>query len=352
MSTLTAPARAQEDPRLRPVPWRRMVWVTWRQHRPALVGLAALLGALAVYVWTAGLHLHHAYAAATACHPANSVACSQLIIHFDAANGLLRSGYMLQVVPALIGAFVGAPVLARELETGTFRFTWTQGFGPWRWTLAKLVLLGIAAAAAAGALSVLLSWYYHPYLAAGNQNVSLSELSPLDTGVFSLRGIAFAAWTLAAFAIGSLAGLLISRVVAAIIATLVAYTGLAVAAALFLRQHYMTPLVTSRPNVPGSALVVSQWWTKGGRGVFGGRPPLTLLQRLCPPTTARHIKPSPGSLAQCLSQHGYTQWTRYQPAGRFWTFQWIEAGWLLALSVLLGGLAVWLVHRPAASLAR
>ena len=36
-----------------------------------------------------------------------------------------------------------------------------------------------------------------------------------------------------------------------------------------------------------------------------------------------------------LTRHGYTQWTRYQPGSRFWPFQWIESGWLLALSVLL-----------------
>ncbi len=59
-------------------------------------------------------------------------------------------------------------------------------------------------------------------------------------------------------------------------------------------------------------------------------------------------KPSSGTLAQCLSQHGYTQWTSYQPASRFWPFQWIEGGWLLALSVLLIAVTVWLVRRRAA----
>ncbi len=31
----------------------------------------------------------------------------------------------MQVIPVLIGAFAGAPVLARELETGTYRYAWT-----------------------------------------------------------------------------------------------------------------------------------------------------------------------------------------------------------------------------------
>ena len=61
---------------------------------------------------------------------------------------------MLQAVPLLLGAFVGAPVLARELETGTFRYAWTQAFGRWRWTLAKLVPLAVALAAVAGVFSL------------------------------------------------------------------------------------------------------------------------------------------------------------------------------------------------------
>ena len=49
-----------------------------------------------------------------------------------------------------------------------------------------------------------------------------------------------------------------------------------------------------------------------------------------------------------LTHHGYTQWISYQPGSRFWPFQWIEGGWLLALSVLLIAATVWLVRRRAA----
>ena len=348
MSALTMSARLGNDTALRPVPWRRMAWVTWRQHRFALAGVAGLLGVLAAYLVFTGLPMHHAYAAVAACHPAGSLACSNAIGDFDNAHWSTAEvmAVLLQVVPALIGAFAAAPILARELETGTFRYAWTQGFGRWRWALAKLVPLAIAVAAAAGVFSLLFSWYYQPFLA---QTLSFNFQVPLDPGLFDLRGVAFAAWTLAAFAIGALAGMLIRRVVPAIAATLAVYTGLALAAGLYLRQHYMTPLLVKNANAPGSAWVISQWWTKGGRPV--SQSALSQVLQGAPQLAGGKgggIPQDDPTVNQYLVQHGYTLWTTYQPGSRFWPFQWIEGGWLLALSVLLIAATVWLVRRRAA----
>ena len=324
MATLTIPSPLQGHTKLRPVPWRRLAWVTWRQHGIALGGVATLLGCLAVWLWIAGLQLHRAYAAAVACHPASSAACQNLIVTFDSTNVVLKGGFILQPLPALIGAFVGAPVLARELETGTFRFAWTQGFGRWRWALAKLAMLGVVVAAVAEAFSTLLSWYFQPYMATGHQSV-FSSASPLSPGIFDLRAVAFAAWTLVAFTIGALAGMLIRRVVPAIVAALAVYTGLALLAGNILRQHYMAPLVAMNSNLPGAAWVTSEWWTKGGKYAFGGRPRVDLLQQLCPSS----FTSGPGgrigisgsfSPTQCLVQHGYAQWSSYHPASPFWRF--------------------------------
>jgi hypothetical protein len=352
MTAVTVPVRSADDASLRPLPWRRMAWVSWRHHRIALGGVVVFLGALVVWLWIAGLQLHHAYAAAAACHPASSSACQNLIAIFQGTNVVLKGGFVLQPVPALIGAFVGGPMLAREIETGTFRYAWTQGFGQRRWTLAKLVLVGVAVAAVASAFSVLVSWYYQPYLATGNGTV-FSSPSPLSPGLFDLRGVAFAAWTLAAFAVGALAGMLIRRVVPAIVATLAGYTGLAMLAGNVLRLHYLTPLVAKGSNLPDSAWITSEWWTKGAKFAFGGRPPVALLQQLCP---GSFVQGPGGGIAvrgafsptTCLARHGYTQWSDYQPASHFWPFQWIEGGWLLALSVLLIAVTVWLVRRRVA----
>jgi hypothetical protein len=345
MSALIATAPNEREPRLRPLPWRRMAWVAWRQHRLVLAGVATLVGALALCLWILGVGLHHAHAAAVACHPAGSLACEELVGSFNGMGHLLASGYVLQAVPALIGAFVGAPVLARELETGTFRYAWTQGFGPWRWMLAKLLALAFAVLAATAVLSVILSWYYRPYLAAGNQSLFLTEASSLAPGLFDLRGVAFAAWTLAAFTIGGLAGILIRRVVPAILATLAVYAGLALAAATLLRRHYLTPLVTSKPSVPSSAWILSERWTTDSGHPVSQSALIRVLQKAPPELAGKGGIPKALSTTQYLMQHGYTQWTAYQPAGRFWTFQWIEGGWLLALSLLLIATTVWLGDR-------
>ena len=357
MTALTMPARRAEDAALRPVPWRRMAWVTWRQHRIALAGVAALLGVLAVWLWIAGTRVHHAWTAATGCHPAGSAACQDLGTAFNGTWNLMSiPAILLLVVPALTGAFAGAPVLARELETGTFRFAWTQGFDRWRWALAKLAALAVVLAGAGAAFGALVSWCYQPFSAAGNQDLGLYGNTPFAV-VFGLRQVTFPAWTLAAFAAGALAGMLIRRVVPAIIAALAIYAGLAIAAAGFLRDHYLAPLVTSNPNLPGTAWIIGQWWTKDGRFAFAGNPPLTLVNRFCNfPQSPGGKGGGPGGgpsssvnpFAQCLAPHGYTMWTGYQPASRFWPFQWIEGGWLLALSVLLIAATIWLVHRRAA----
>jgi hypothetical protein len=222
VTTLTVPAQPGRDASLRPVPWRRMAWVTWRQHRLALAGVAALFGVAAVFLLITGLQMRHAYAAVAACRPAGSGICRGAADNFlnTYAPGVGPVLGLLHVIPPLTGAFAGATVLARELETGTFRYAWTQGFGRARWTVAKLVPLAVTVTVAAGAFSVLVSWYIQPIFGAGDDN------GPLYPTIFDLRGVALAGWTLAAFAIGGLAGILVRRVIPAMIATFAAWAGL------------------------------------------------------------------------------------------------------------------------------
>jgi len=333
LTALTMHAQPRHDARTSLVPWRRMAWVTWRQHRSTLAGVVAVLGAASVYLCITGEQIRH-----------------QGFVSYGAGPGLTLTSDLFQVIPPLIGAFVGAPVLAKELETGTFRFTWTQGFGRARWTAATLAPLALAVALMAGAFGFLFSWCYGP------QIDGKYFLSPLAGTTFDLRGVALAAWALVAFAIGVLAGILIRRVVPAMFTTLVAWSGLAAVTGAFLRRHYESPLVTSNPNLPPGAWVMGQRWTRGSKPVSSSTinqilQKVGLLHAGSNQSAVANGSPVPvnsTSPTQYLLHHGFTQLTIYQPASRFWPFQWIEGGWLFALSLLLMGTAVWLVHRRAA----
>ena len=48
-------------------------------------------------------------------------------------------------MPVFIGVFWGAPLVARELETGTFRLAWTQSVTRTRWFAIKLTVVGASA---------------------------------------------------------------------------------------------------------------------------------------------------------------------------------------------------------------
>ena len=335
---------------MRPLPWRRMAWVTWRQHRLALAGIIALFGAAGAYLAITGLGIHAAYAGVSNCRPASSAICQQVAGRFlDAyAPGVGITLGLFQVIPALVGAFTGAPLLARELETGTFRYAWTQGFGRARWTIAQLVPLAVVTTLAAGAFSGLVSWYVQPIFGAGDNN------GPLYPTLFDLLGVALAAWTLTAFAIGILAGFLLRRVIPAIVATIVVWAGVAVAAGAYLRPHYTAPVVTTKADIPVQALVINQGWFRGGNPASLEMLNSTLARVDVRAVTPELFQPGPatpanlGDPGQYLIQHGYTQLTTYQPAGLFWPFQWIEGSWLLVLSLALFVTAVCLVRRRAA----
>ena len=342
MTAVTAPARPASRPR--PVPWSKLVWVTWRQHRVALAGVAVLLGGLGLYLLIMGLKIHSGYASVTSCHPASSAACGftdSLFTNDYYPTAETVTGF-LQVLPALVGVFVGGPVLARELETGTFRFAWTQGCSRLRWAVTKLALLAITVTAAAEAFSLLFSWYFQPWFAKDLDGALAPQL-------FDLRGADFAAWTLLAFALGVAAGALIRRTVPAMATALAAWTGLLFATFMFGRKHYQAPLLAKGANQGvsgvGNDWIIGQWYT-GPAGTPVSQQTVRNVIAHAPASVQNSQNPDVATAY--LSAHHYAQWTSYQPVSRYWHFQLIESGWLLALSVLLLAGAVWLVRNKAA----
>jgi hypothetical protein len=340
--TLVAPARGSAPA---PVPWRSMLWVAWRRYRSALVATLTILAVLAAYLLARGQQIRHAYAVVVACAPQDSPHCRFAFDDFQNRYGnigLLAA--LLLWLPGLIGAFAGAPLLARELETGTFRYAWTQGVGRMRWLVGLVVPGVLGVAATSGLLGVLLTWYERPLLQSGLDQ-------RLHVSVFPLTGVAVIGWGVLAYCLGVLAGLVLRRVVPALAVTLVVWTGLQYLASQ-LRQHYLAPLRTPSLHLSNHSLPVDQWWTQGGVRVGNDRINQA-LQAIGVESVGNgqgfraHVGTGPQDPIQYLVQHGFTQWTSYQPDRRYWPFQGIELGWLALLSAVLLGLAVWRVRRRA-----
>jgi ABC-type transport system involved in multi-copper enzyme maturation permease subunit len=277
-----------------------------------LAGVAALLGALSLYLLIMGLKIHGAYAKVASCHPAASAHCQSLANAFRHAyyggqsGSVVTSGlnaqtvpFLLLAVPVLLGVFAGGPLLAREFESGTFRFAWTQGCGRVRWAVTKLVLLAVVITAVTWAFTELFTWYYHAFGVDGQ----VSRLLPL---AFGLLGVAFAAWTLAAFAIAVFFGALIRRTLPAMAATLATWTFLAIGTATWLRQHYQAPLRTTA-NPPNSAWILGSYAT-GPNGQVLSQRALNQLAANAPArvatiagTTRRTSKPDRTPIAKAAS---------------------------------------------------
>jgi len=128
-----------------------MIRFTLMQSRASVLVGAIGLGVVAVALAITGPHLAQV-------HDAFESACRVARDSATAPNPVLDSDkplhaalpIMVAIVPALVGAIFGAPLIARELETGIFRLVWTQSITRKRWLAAKLGVVGIVAMARPG----------------------------------------------------------------------------------------------------------------------------------------------------------------------------------------------------------
>ena len=141
-----------------------MIWLSWRQLRASAAVTYGALAVVAGVVVVTGLQLHHAYAVSGIAGCRGNT-CDSVIQAFVARDPFLQTlldKILLLLLPALIGVFWAAPLVARELETGTFRLAWTQSVTRTPWLTAKVVVVGLAGLVATAVLTWLVTWWYAP----------------------------------------------------------------------------------------------------------------------------------------------------------------------------------------------
>ena len=348
-----------------------MMWLTWRQFRAQAIVAAAALAVVAIALAVTGPHLAGLYASSGVATCQAHGNCERLITAFmdqvkaSTPDGLLFAACigLLLAAPGLIGVFWGAPLVTREIEAGTLRLAWNQSVIRARWLAVKLGLIGLASMAATGLLSLMVSWWASPLdrvtgLPAGrNGTPSLDRFAPV---LFASRGITPVAYAAFAFALGVTIGVLVRRTVPAMAITLAVFAAIQVAMPLWVRPHFIPPShaataldpaaidfvntsgnghfiqVGAAVDLPGAWVLGKQMVTPGGQ-VFTGPAPAACMSNTAPFTECE----------AALGRLDLRQLVTYQPASRYWAFQWYETGIFLVLAGALCGYCAWLIRRRA-----
>ena len=181
-----------------------LIWLTWRQHRWSIsgVGVVALIA-----IW-------------------NLWSIETLVF---AESSMPIGGFYALIVQvgfgALVGAFWGAPLIARELEERTYFVAWGQDVTPVQWLRGKLIVLG--------GLAVLLA------ALIGNGDGYVGSVRTWNS--FEANSLVQIGYAALGLSIGVLIGLLSRNVVTAIAVTTVLFVAVRVVLSVWVRPFYWAP---------------------------------------------------------------------------------------------------------------
>jgi small basic protein len=357
-----------------------VIWLAWRQFRTQAYVAIGVLAAIGIVFAITRPSLMHVYDTSVLTCQAHGN-CASATQNFLKRDHLLRDlSLVVILVPALVGVFWGAPLVAREMENGTFRLIWTQSVTRTKWIVTRIALVGLFSVLVTGLYSLLVTWWSSPF----------DTINDNPYALFDLRDITPIGYAALAFALGVTAGIVIRRTVPAMAASLVAFAAIRIAFTEWVRPHFMSPLHSSgpfrliatngQPAVPGKGqagdwiisevtynaqgAIIGQ---NGGIGPNGdvefrsvsGNGTRVIFQGVgkCPnkfPVSSGSGQRNQVSNAaqeavnKCLASFHLRDTLTYQPTSRFWTFQWYEMSIYIVLALVLTGLSVWWVRRRLA----
>ncbi|MFI6083939.1 hypothetical protein ACIBBB_23670 [Streptomyces sp. NPDC051217] len=307
---------------------RGPLWLVLRQHRTTLlIGGGAILAGVLVLVaskiWAGGVVDDFA---ATGCRVWNidRPECFQTFRDYsDDTHGFDRvltyGSYVLQFLPGVIAAFVAGPMVARELESGTYKLAWTQSVSPARWLASKLLALALPVLVLVALLTAVRAW-----AATGVPDDSPYPASQwYEPTTYLSLGTAPVAYALLGIAAGALVGLLVGRTLPAMSVALLALGG--VFLAMKQVRDRLWPIKTA--TSPGDDIPSedgTNWWLDEGLVMANG-------DRVPDDRCNSSFEDQLG----CLADRGATgRYVEYHPGSHFWPIQLVETGIVLALGAV------------------
>jgi ABC-type transport system involved in multi-copper enzyme maturation permease subunit len=303
-----------------------MIWLAWRQSRAqAALAVAATMVVVVALVATR----HHV-----------------VDVYGDGGSRDLTGFYVwlrllgtaLIAVPALIGAFWGAPLLTREFEDHTYRMAWTQSVTRSRWLATKLAVVAVVAVAVVAAFTLAFTWWSMPIDAVGNR---------IGTANFAQRGIVPIGYALFGLALGTLVGTILRRTIPAMAATLAGF----LIVRLFVQQVVRAHLVPTEsvnvasfgPSGLGGWILSSRTVGAAGQTVSKSTVENTLTAAC---NITRATEDVDAALAVCANKFGIHDIAQVHTGNQFWTLQYVELGLFVTLTAITTAACVWtLNHR-------
>lgn len=335
------------------VSWLRLMRVALIQHRAALftIFVAFVVLVIALIIGRDAVSASYASYIAAGCtlaHPIDLAVCADTANKFADIPSFTPLVTALRMFPLIIGAFVGAPLVAREMESGTYRFAWTQGVGRTRLLLVTLAMLALVVTPVAVVLGFLLGgWYIHPYAV-----INIAVGSHWQSSLFTTTWWMTPVLTLLTLALGTFVGAVVKRTVAAIAATVIVVGAVLVAVGQFLPRILDIGAVASSRLMlsyfpigtintvatggvgPSGSLLVHGWFV-GPRGrVLESHAANRVREHVIGLYQSKSGANDPSAAKSWLTLHHYAYWFTYQPAGHFWILQAVVGLVLLAVAAL------------------
>jgi hypothetical protein len=316
-----------------------VTWQIWRSSRLVTTFLVIAWGAMQAMTFLTSSNLATQLAG---CADQSTGACGAhaggtASSYIDLGNTLLVAQ---MVIPVLIGIFWGAPLVAREYESHTYLYAWTQDVSPLKWTSQRLVLLALVSACMAFVSGLSMSGLADGIHRATSKSMFTDSLFESNIGIQI-------AYYLLALTVGFTAGVYLRRSVPALGATLFSFVAIRIALTI-MRLKWLPTSNQSIPftsdngytkvSLPGeNSIQLNVYYTNS----VGSEVPFPDLA--CSQTT------STDEWERCVRSHGVDQLvTTYQPGSHLQIVQILEIAACFLLVVLLAAVGLRRIRKAVA----
>ncbi len=305
---------------------RGMAWLVWRQHRTAFLACLALAAAACVnMLWERASTMDY-LAGGRAGMPDGDFRMAFQGTPY--ASAFQDGAWVMSMLPVVVGVFLGAPLIAGDLERGTLKLVTTQSMTRRRWLGTKTGMAVLVTLVCSVALSAVFTWWWD-----GVHAVTFGDWT--GSSDFDTTGPMPVAWSLLYLAVGIAFGVFVRRVLPAMVLTLGLFFAMGMVVWDRIRLLPFTPRVITnpveqgQPPVPEGGARFDNWTVDAHGGLHG-------FGACFNERTPAACRANKGIVAERLEYFGHDQ---------MGAMQWTWAAILLAAALAVAGLTLWWVRR-------